>query len=217
MRWALQNGKTPIFVTEKPNLYLDMNRDLTDIGMGEGETQDAIVQSVLNRVFMTNSDEQIPLDDEAMDWYARAEEADAKGEKRPSRSGKFLSTPNGAKQKESFYKAMGSGKLPDGKSIIFTTYSQLQTVKQDRTVRHDFLDVFAPGAILLLDESHTAGGVKTEGKAQGLSRAQYIRDLVSQVGGVFYSSATFAKRPDVMDLYSKTDMQKAVDNPAMLA
>lgn len=72
MRWALQHGKTPIFVTEKPNLYRDMIRDLTDIGIGEGETQAAKVQSVLNKVFMTNSDEQIPLDDEAMDWYARA-------------------------------------------------------------------------------------------------------------------------------------------------
>jgi hypothetical protein len=29
---------------------------------------------------------------------------------------------------------------------------------------------------------------------------------------VFYSSATYAKRPDVMDLYAATDMAMAVDN-----
>ena len=33
LRYAMKNGKTPIFVTEKPNLYADMMRDLGDIGM----------------------------------------------------------------------------------------------------------------------------------------------------------------------------------------
>lgn len=30
--------------------------------------------------------------------------------------------------------------------------------------------------------------------------------------GAFYSSATYAKRPDVMSLYFKTDMRHAVDD-----
>jgi hypothetical protein len=33
---------------------------------------------------------------------------------------------------------------------------------------------------------------------------------------VFYSSATYAKRPDVMDLYSATDMAMAVSDPSEL-
>jgi hypothetical protein len=41
--------------------------------------------------------------------------------------------------------------------------------------------------------------------------------MVQLARGVFYSSATYAKRPDVMDLYSKTDMIKAVANPEDLA
>jgi hypothetical protein len=35
---------------------------------------------------------------------------------------------------------------------------------------------------------------------------------VQKASGVFYSSATYAKRPDVMDLYSKTDMTLSVPN-----
>ena len=45
-----------------------------------------------------------------------------------------------------------------------------------------------------------------------MNRASYVRNLVNTAQGVFYSSATFAKRPDVMDLYSKTDMRLAVPN-----
>ena len=32
IRWAKQNGKTPVFVTMLPDLYADMMRDLNDIG-----------------------------------------------------------------------------------------------------------------------------------------------------------------------------------------
>jgi hypothetical protein len=33
IRYALHNNLTPIFVTEKPNLYGDMYRDLKDVGI----------------------------------------------------------------------------------------------------------------------------------------------------------------------------------------
>jgi hypothetical protein len=33
IKFAIRSGKIPIFVTEKPNLYSDMIRDLDDIGM----------------------------------------------------------------------------------------------------------------------------------------------------------------------------------------
>src|SRR5690606_20414723 len=62
IRWAMKNGRTPIFVTEKPNLYGDMIRDLNDIGMPRV------------RALMTNSNAEIPLDDEAAAWYAEWEE-----------------------------------------------------------------------------------------------------------------------------------------------
>ena len=42
---------TPIFVTEKPNLYSDMYRDLSDIGMAD----------MADKILMTNANETVPL------------------------------------------------------------------------------------------------------------------------------------------------------------
>jgi hypothetical protein len=79
MRWALLNGKTPIFVTEKPNLYRDMIRDLRDIGMGQGTSESAQTESLIERILITNSGSSIPMDDAAMEWYTEAEKAKAEG------------------------------------------------------------------------------------------------------------------------------------------
>ncbi|OKH24146.1 hypothetical protein NIES593_08290 [Hydrococcus rivularis NIES-593] len=103
---------------------------------------------------------------------------------------------------------------------IFTTYSQLQTVQGKETQRHEFLRAFAPNALLILDESHEAGGsisVDDDGRANNTSaRALFVRELVELADGVFCSSATYAKRPDVMDLHAKTDMRLAVRNLSSL-
>ena len=102
---------------------------------------------------------------------------------------------------------------------IFTTYSQLQTVKGKETPRRDFLRAFAPSSIIILDESHEAGGdANVRRKAESAAnRADFVRELIGVSDGVLYSSATYAKRPDVMDLYFKTDMQLALRNMGSLA
>ena len=137
------SNRTPIFVTEKPNLYRDMIRDLSDIGMGVGNSTEEKLQSVIDQIFMTNSGEAIPLDDEAMDWYDQAEKAKEEGDKPPKKFGKFLKTPSSEKQKQALTRSSQNGTLPTGKKVIFTTYSQMQTVKGNRTVRHDFLDTLS--------------------------------------------------------------------------
>ncbi|HWQ39162.1 MAG TPA: strawberry notch C-terminal domain-containing protein, partial [Burkholderiales bacterium] len=219
IRWAMKHGKTPIFVTEKPNLYGDMVRDLTDIGMPHV------------RILMTNSNAEIPLDDEAAAWWAEWEEealaAKAAGERprrRPpveSRPGKWLKTT--AQQPKVLQEVMEKGSLGDY-DVIFTTYSQMQTVQGKRTVRMDFLERFVQGGMLIMDESHNAGGDAQESDAEqagrrgdeGLKRSVFARGLIRLADGVFYSSATYAKRPEVMDLYAATDMALAVDSPAAL-
>lgn len=97
-------------------------------------------------------------------------------------------------------------------SAVFTTYSQLQSVKGDETFRRHFLRAIAPSSIVILDESHEAGGDKNKKlDPDGVAnRAQFVRELLGLSQGGFYSSATFAKRPDVMDLYFLTDMGQAV-------
>lgn len=98
---------------------------------------------------------------------------------------------------------------------IFTTYSQMQTVKGKDTDRRDFLRTFAPRSILILDESHNAGGTPKQWKDNFAApdRADFVRELVRRAAGVVYSSATYAKNPYVMTLYSaKTGMRHAVEN-----
>jgi hypothetical protein len=104
IRWAIANDKIPIFVTEKPNLYGDMYRDLTDIG----------IQDYLGRepkMLMTNSGETVPLDDE----------------------GKVKLRSGDAEAHRKLLDGLDGGKFRDSYDIVFTTYNQMQTVKPRRT------------------------------------------------------------------------------------
>ncbi|MGH7105245.1 MAG: strawberry notch C-terminal domain-containing protein, partial [Acetobacteraceae bacterium] len=187
IRYALKSGMTPIFVTEKPNLYADMYRDLTDIGQKD------------LRPVMTNGDEEVPLDDAG---------------------GVTLKTPGSGRHNAALMKMAAESSLGDH-NIIFTTYSQMQTLKGQQTARQQFLQAFAPNSVVIFDESHNAGGNDSErknarqkaadGDTSKTGRAAFARALAGAAKGVFYSSATYAKRPSVMDLYFKTDMAKAVE------
>ena len=189
IRYAIKTNRIPVFVTEKPNLYGDMYRDLTDIGIADMLGRDP-------KMMMTNSGEAIPLNDEGT---------------------KLLKSPGNEAQNKRLSEFANTGKIGDN-DMVFTTYSQMQTVKGKATERQRFLTAIAPNSILILDESHNAGGQGGGAKdEEGMNRAAFVRDLVQRAQGVFYSSATYAKRPDVMDLYSKTDMALAVENAEQLA
>jgi len=111
-----------------------------------------------------------------------------------------------------------SGNL-DSYDGIFTTYSQMQTVKGRETPRREFLRTFAPDSIIILDESHEAGG-DANGQRKALAapnRADFARELTELADGVLYSSATYAKRPDVMDLYHRTNMRSALPSMSDLS
>jgi hypothetical protein len=140
-------------------------------------------------------------------------------------------------------KAPKSGKALDGMmeelrnkeslgdyKVIFTTYSQLQTVKGKDTERQRFIKTFGAGNYMIFDESHNAGGAgetqarskeqreaAKKGESLSTGRSAFVRNLVNNAFGTLFSSATYAKRPDVMDLYSSTNMMLAVDKPADLA
>ena len=48
-------------------------------------------------------------------------------------------------------------------------------------------------------------------------RADFVRELIDKSSGVFYSSATYAKRADVMDLYARrTDLRLGVSSMTAL-
>lgn len=269
IRHAKLNGKTPVFVTQMPDLYGDMMRDLNDIGMG-------------NTIpLMTNNNASVPLDKDALDWFGEkqginaritelldemeavaladlgdlsAMEPDARSKaiatalktstnpemvslrdeikelkaSMPERRGKFLDTPSIETHEKALQKMVSDGNIGNH-DVIFTTYNQMAALdsgkpKKDKETgakipakapvfgyRSTFLNHFVNDkAMLILDESHNAGEA---GDGRFPKVGDVVRRLISQSGGVFYSSATFAKNTAVMDVYSKTDLGSAFANP----
>jgi len=92
------------------------------------------------------------------------------------------------------------GKLPDGRNAVFLTYSQINRKdnKQQAALRN-----IAHRAVFIMDESHNAGGESSTGT--------FMQEALGLSAGVVYLSATYAKRPDNMPLYFKTDMGIAAD------
>lgn len=127
--------------------------------------------------------------------------------------GRKLKTKASPKHKQLLQQVMQDG-LGEDYDAIFTTYNQLDSSGDN--FRRRFMEAIAPKALFILDEAHNAGGTQGQqrkAKDAAPSRAQFVRDLLkSSPNGVFYSSATYAKRPDVMDLYMKTDMRHAVND-----
>lgn len=195
LRYGKVNGRTPVFVTKSPGLFGDMIRDMRDIGMADAHT----------KALMTNSDlrgaKGIPLSRDPGDT--------------------LLSLPK-AKLDTAINHIIKNGSLPNGMDYFFTTYSQMNFGGNGkRYPRHDALESVASNAMIVLDESHEAGGSDTKKFNKDgdeiPSRADFVRDLLTKSDGAIYSSATYAKNPTVMSLYFKTDLSIGVPNRDDLA
>jgi len=196
LKYALANGKTPIFITKSPGLFADMIRDMRDIGMVD------IDKSVLVHNSNLRGDQVIPLD--------------------ASDPNDVLAALAPKYQKLAMQHIEDNGTLPDGHNVLFTTYKQLQYNSGKDNIRQRGVLKLAPNAVFVLDESHLAGGTDAPRSkdAEGEEKktgADFIRDALADADGVIYSSATFAKNPAVMSLYFKTDLALAVDKIEDLA
>ena len=213
IRYAIVNDKTPVFVTEKPNLYADMIRDLDDIGMSE----ELRLQSNKPLILMTNANQPLEYTLQRKSGESIVETTH------------LLKPPGAGKDLEKLFdRITGDGDIGPYK-VVFTTYSQMQTIGGKMTARMRMVQALAQGGYMIFDESHNAGGGGAKQQSRGKSknddgaeaeqtgRAAFVRTLVASAFGSFFSSATYAKRADVMDLYSSTDMMLAVDKPAQLA
>lgn len=109
------------------------------------------------------------------------------------------------KHKDTLRQIAGSGQLPGGRNAVFLTYSQINT---DNVQRQAIL-ALASRAVFVLDESHNAGGQSSTG--------EFVLGLLENAAGVTYLSATYAKRPDNMPVYFKTDIGEAVADSETLA
>lgn len=196
IRYALAAGRIPVFYTQEPSLYKAMYDDLTDIG----------IQTFLGRepsILMTDAAKSIPLNDEKK---------------------LRLRTPD-AKTHNAALEALARGGGIGDYDMVFTTYSGAQTLAGKETERQRFIRAIAPNSLVIMDESHNAGGTgpsergpgkNKDGTEKAPGRAEFLRGVIDLAPAAFYSSATYAKRPDVMDLYRKTDMRLAVEDIAEL-
>jgi predicted RNA methylase len=218
IKYALKNDRIPIFVTQFPNLFSDMIRDLDDIGM----TKELALDTTDPKIFMTNVDQKVP--------YKLVRTVN--GEKVEKELTLEPFSTDRPKQNAKMKELAAQGNLGNYK-VIFTTYKQLQNVKGKATERQRFVQALADQNYLILDESHNAGVAGkegTEGQQEGGDLGEgvvseiiapnigsFIRMLVNDAYGSFFSSATYAKRADIMDLYASTDMKLAVKKISDLA
>ena len=191
LRYGERKGMVPVFVTQNPGLFKDMVRDMRDIGMADAH----------KKVFLT-------------DGNIRA----SKALRLSDRENDILEASPPAKLQKGLFNMRSKGELPEGHSMLFTTYSQLQQVKGQDTERMSALRALASNAFFVLDESHEAGGVKPErAEKTKMTRGDFVRELLAEARAAVYSSATYAKNPHVMTLYSKTDLAMAADTMDQLA
>lgn len=120
---------------------------------------------------------------------------------------------NSAKQRRAGFDALANGEMPDGTNAVFTTYSQILQQNHQRAA----LSGIAPNAFFVLDEAHNAAGEreirkKVNGKMEmQQTGAGFMTGLIDG-RPVTYLSATYAKRPDNMPVYYRTDIMDAAED-----
>lgn len=201
IRYAVRKGYNPIYFTQKPALFSDNYRDLADIGSGE------------LRPFIIASDPK------------NAAITDAAGNV-------VHKLPSKKERRRVFDYILKNGKLPEEYDYVITTYSQINNgtkeyeakedgiQQKDKSYkkkspsaadksgqeRRDVIQALSKGNIIILDESHTAGGSG--------GGSMYMQYIMPEVKGVTFLSATFAKRADNMPIYAmKTDLSKSGISP----
>ncbi len=195
IRWAVFQGKKPIFITQNANLFSDIYRDLLDIGSGElrpfifnaprgdnpgvmEDTQGNIVYKALSAAKQKRVLESGVLPEE-YDYVVLTYSQVSTGDETSQEEAK-------EKAKKSRGRAKTSAAVESGKT----------------TPKATFLRQIAEDNYLFLDESHTAAGESNTGA--------YMQSIVKVAKAVTFASATFAKRPDTMPLYAlRTAMNQA--------
>lgn len=191
IKWAMHKGLIPVFVTKNPSLMNAMlEDDMKDIGMEE-----------FTPAITHNRDAKI------------------------IRNIKALSERKIPMGRTVFEDIAETGELPAGAQGIFTTYSQISadtprdvTPQQRANAarrgqappdhwRMKGIKALSDRSVMILDESHLASGQSTIGYR--------FADLLGQAKHVYFSSATFAKRPTSMAIYFRTNMRHVTADGTM--
>jgi len=96
--------------------------------------------------------------------------------------------------------------IPDDYDFVCCTYSQVSSGSEKSKAKLDFLAAVATDNIVILDESHNAGGeVQTNSKKEiigGNTAFFFQTQVLSRCKSVMYLSATYAKTPKNMPIYA---------------
>lgn len=205
IRYAVRKGKIPVFFTKDPKLFSDMWGDLQDINTPmSGPNASATDLSVRPLIFGAQDTARIVTPEGAL----------------------VLKPATLPQQRSIFARARTDGFAQQGYNAIFTTYSQIRKEND----RQAFLEWLAENddVVIVLDEAHEAAGNAdssmqaafmmggTVTKGSGPEKVETTKSgllngkgAMHPRGGALYLSATFAKRPDNMPVYFRTDLRKA--------
>ena len=190
IRWAVRQGKKPIFVTQKADLFSDIYRDLVDIGSGD------------LRPFILNSDGAM---------------VDANGGivHKPLPANIQVRVFENEKLLKDFdYVVLTYSQVNTGDAISQEQMMNGKKVRKSKAIKNNkptpkatFLRNISKDNYLFLDESHTAAGDSNVG---AFFQSIIGTKIDSGVRAVTFASATFAKRPDTMPMYAlRTAMAEA--------
>lgn len=193
IRYAVMQGKEPIYFTQKPTLYTDNYRDLCDIG--SSDLRPFIIASNAKDANIVDADGNVVHKLPSKKEQERVFKYIMEHGTLPDEYDYVLTTYDQIKNGTADYEQNEDGtwntvarKLPKKSKGYTTADTNGQT-------RRDALARLAEGNITILDESHTVGGDSGCGR--------YMQMLTSQAGGVTFLSATFAKRADNMPIYAQ--------------
>lgn len=164
IRHSVLNGRIPIFITEKANLFADIIRDLEGV-----ESTHLLNPLIIN--------DGVAIENEMGEVVLRSSD------------------------REDIDRVVNSGQMGDF-NAVFMTYSQ---VNREDSPRSRFLAQIAVGNDVLIDEAHNAGGDSFLGAN--------TQAAVDRAASVTYSSATWAKRPENMAIYSRTRLGDIARSP----
>lgn len=204
IRHAVKNGYLPVFFTKSPNLFSDMYRDLTAIGLADikpfivnNDTKAKIKDADGNVVFTPlSATDQMELLTYSETYATESAESLAWHKKNKRSLPDPVTTPT-------VTITYGIDHLPTPYDMIFTTYSQVQAA---HPYKRDWLAQLCKAGmegskkfkevVFILDESHLAGGFES-------IIGTWMRTVLPHTRACCFLSATFAKYPEVMPFYGK--------------
>lgn len=224
IRYAIKQGMIPVFLTEKVNLFSDLYRDCKALGIEKCEP--FIINAAAKIV-----DFERPIDnnDAIEAWYSEEchkinSDGTLNDNEKTSQLAKLENryetklldcypTVYKSAAKEVQNDILKSNSLPSRYKYIVATYSQFNkydifNLPPKCQWLHDI--VKHNETIFVMDEAHNAAG---SGQT-----SQFFRSIVNDVSGIVFLSATYAKRPDNMAIFSiKTAMRETNMQPEEIA